>query len=193
MPHGITLLTSPRNNDSYYLLFEQPFSGQFHATACASSYLWFPSHDLLALTKSTHCHFSSRLKGTNASSSSSYLHSWCSPHDSRFVTKSPVWNSHHECLKLSYSSFWTLKFFIAEIEFWLRIALIQIEQLPKGASTRPRVPYCSSQQNGLATLLASPFCNVSPFWRVRSVPGEVTQHLAIHISRLPRIYQVLYF
>ena len=104
MPHGITLLTSPRNNDSCYLLFEQPFSGHFQATPCASSYLWFPSHDLLALTKSTHCHFSSRLKGTNASSSSSsYLHSWCSPHDSRSVTKSPLWNSHHECLKLPYS------------------------------------------------------------------------------------------
>ena len=131
LPHDITLLTSHRNNDCCYLLFEQPFSGHLHATPCASSYLWFPSHYILALTKSTHCHFSSRLKGTNASSSSSsYLHSWCSPHDSRLVTKWPVWNSHHECLKLSYSSFWTLKFFIAEME------------------------YCSPQQNGRAALLA---------------------------------------
>ena len=53
MPHGIILLTSPRNNDSCYLLFEQPFSGHFHATPCVSSYLWFPSHDLLAFTKSS--------------------------------------------------------------------------------------------------------------------------------------------
>ena len=46
-----------------------------------------------------------------------------------------------------------LKFFIAEMGFWLRIALIQLAHLPKGASTRPRVPYCSPQHNGLATLL----------------------------------------
>ena len=40
------------------------------------------------------------------------------------------------------------------MEFWLRIALIQLGHLPKGASTRPRVPYCSPKQSGLATLLA---------------------------------------
>ena len=57
MPHGIILLTSPRNN-SCYLLFEQPFSGHFHTAPCISSYLWFPSHDLLAFSKSPHYHFS---------------------------------------------------------------------------------------------------------------------------------------
>ena len=76
MPHGIILLTSPRNNNSCYLLFQQLSSGHFHATPCILSYLWFPSHDLLAFTKSTHCHFFPRSEGTNAySSSSSYLHS----------------------------------------------------------------------------------------------------------------------
>ena len=62
MPHGIILLTSPRNNDSCYLLFEQPFSSHFHGTPCVSSYLWFLSHDLLAFTKSPHCQFSPRSK-----------------------------------------------------------------------------------------------------------------------------------
>ena len=91
MPHGIVLLATLNNNDNCYLLFEQPSSGHFHATPCVSSYFWFPSHDLLALSKSTHCHFSPKLEGTNASSSSSsYLHSLCSPHNLCFVTKSPV-------------------------------------------------------------------------------------------------------
>ena len=44
-------------------------------------------------------------------------------------------------------------FFITEMEFWLQIALIQLAPLPKGASTRPRVPYCSPHHNELATLL----------------------------------------
>ena len=187
MPHGITLLTSPRNNDSCYLLFEQPSSDHFHAAPGASSYLWFPSHDLLALTKSTHSHFSSRLKGTNASSSSSsYLYSWCSPHNSRFVTKSPVWNSHHECRKLSYSSFWTLKIFIAEMEFLLRIALIQIAHLPNAASTRPRVPYCSPQQNGLATLLALLLIAVrDPLLTTSSpLPGLLLTRLSLRFHHL---------
>ena len=91
MPHDIVLLATLKNNDNCYLLFEQPSSGYFHTTPFVSSYLWFPSHDLLALTKSTHGHFSPRLEGTNASSSSSsYLRSWCSPHNLCFVTKSPV-------------------------------------------------------------------------------------------------------
>ena len=76
MPHGIVLLATLKNNDNCYLLFEQPSSGHFHATPCVSSYLWFPSHDLLTFTKSTHSHFSPRSEETNASSScSSYLHS----------------------------------------------------------------------------------------------------------------------
>ena len=62
MPHGIILRNSSRNNDSCYLLFEQPFSSHFHATPCVSSYLWFLFHDLLAFTKSSHCHFSPRSK-----------------------------------------------------------------------------------------------------------------------------------
>ena len=42
--------------------------------------------------KSSHCYFSPWSEGTNASSSSSScLHSWCIPHNLRFVTKSPVW------------------------------------------------------------------------------------------------------
>ena len=91
MPHGIILLATLKKNDNCYLLFEQPSSGHLHATPCVSSYLWFPSHDLLALNNSTHCHFSPSLEGTNASSSSSsYLHSCCSPHNLCFVTKSPV-------------------------------------------------------------------------------------------------------
>ena len=91
MPHSIVLLATLKNNDNCYLLFEQPSSCHFHATPCISCYLWFPSYDLLALTKSTHCHFSPRSEGTNASSSSSsYLHSWCSSHNPCFVTMSPV-------------------------------------------------------------------------------------------------------
>ena len=62
MPHGIVLLTSLKNNNSCYLLFEQPSSGHFHATPRISSYLWFPSHDLLAFAKSTHCHFSPKIR-----------------------------------------------------------------------------------------------------------------------------------
>ena len=58
MPHGIIFITSPKNNNSCYLLFEQPSSGHFYTTPCISSYLCFPSHDFLASTKSTHCHFS---------------------------------------------------------------------------------------------------------------------------------------
>ena len=34
------------------------YSGHFHATPCVSSYLCSPSHDFLASTQSTHCHFS---------------------------------------------------------------------------------------------------------------------------------------
>ena len=91
MPHGIVLLATLKNNDNCYLLFEQPSSGHFYATPCVSSYLWFPSHDLLAFTKSTHCHLPPRSEGTNASSSSSsYLYSWCSPHNLCFVTKPHV-------------------------------------------------------------------------------------------------------
>ena len=73
MPHGIVLLTSPRNNNSCYLLFEQPSSFHFHATPCAlilplipfsrpplcyqanssQDYPW-ESHHLLALSKSVY-------------------------------------------------------------------------------------------------------------------------------------------
>ena len=91
MPHGIVLLATLKNNDNCYLLFKQPSSSHFHAIPCVSSSLWFPSHDLLVLTKSIHGHFSPRLEGSNiSSSSSSYLRSWCSPHNLCFVTKSPV-------------------------------------------------------------------------------------------------------
>ena len=51
MLHGVVLHTSPKNNNSCYLLFEQPSSGHFHATPCVSSYLCSPSHDFLASTK----------------------------------------------------------------------------------------------------------------------------------------------
>ena len=92
MPHGITLLATPKNNVNFCLLFEQPSSGHFHATPCVSSYLCTHSHDLLASTKSTHCYFSPRSEGTNASSSSSScLHSWWFLHNLLFVTTSPVW------------------------------------------------------------------------------------------------------
>ena len=64
MPHGVTLLATPRNNDNCCLIFEQPSSGHFHTTPCVSSYLCSPSHDLLASTKSTHCYFSPRSEGT---------------------------------------------------------------------------------------------------------------------------------
>ena len=36
MPHGIVLLTTLKNNDNCYLLFEQPSSHHSHATSCAS-------------------------------------------------------------------------------------------------------------------------------------------------------------
>ena len=49
MLHGIVLLAILKNNYNWYLLFEQPSSGHFHATPFVSSNLWFPSHDLLAL------------------------------------------------------------------------------------------------------------------------------------------------
>ena len=106
MPHGIVLLTSPRNNNSCYLLFEQPSSGHFHATPFVSSYLWFPSYDLSAFTKSTHCRFSPKIRRNYApSSSSSYLHSWCIPHNLLSVTKSPVWRLSSRILQaISHSS-----------------------------------------------------------------------------------------
>ena len=98
--------TSPRNNNSWYLPFEQPSSGHFHSTPCVSSYLWFPSHDLLAFTKSTTVTSHLRSEGTNASSSSSsYLYSWCIPYNLLTVTKSPVWRLSSRILKaISYSS-----------------------------------------------------------------------------------------
>ena len=121
MPHGITLLATLKNGNNYYLLFEQPSSCRFHATSCVSSYLCSPSHELFASTKSTRCYFSKRSEGTNPSSSSSYcLHSWCIPHNLRFVTKLPVWRLSSRILQaFSYSSDHprTLKIFIAEMEF----------------------------------------------------------------------------
>ena len=39
MPHGIALLATPKNGNSYYLLFEQPSSRHFHAISCVSSSL----------------------------------------------------------------------------------------------------------------------------------------------------------
>ena len=57
---------------------------------------------------------------THYSSSDSYLHSWCMPHNLRFVTKSPVWRLSSRILQaFSYSSDHpkTLKIFIAEMEF----------------------------------------------------------------------------
>ena len=110
-------------------------------------------------------------------------------------------------------------FYCRKMEFWLRIALIQLAHLPKGASTQPRVPYCSPQQNGLATLVAlllvavrdpllttsSPlpgplltrlslrFHHLPVLSKWPATPGEVTQHLAMHFSWLSRIYQVLSF
>ena len=121
MPDGITLLATPKNGNNYYLLFEQPSSGHCHATPCVSSYLWSPSHDFLAFTKSSRHYISPRSEGTYAtSSSSSCLHSWCIPHNLRFVTKSPVWRLSSRIRQaISYSSDHsrTLKIFIAEMEF----------------------------------------------------------------------------
>ena len=57
MPHGITLLATPKNGNNYLLLFEQPSSGLFHATSYVSSYLCSHSHDFLASTKSTLSYF----------------------------------------------------------------------------------------------------------------------------------------
>ena len=65
MPHGVILLTSPRSNNSCYLLFEQPSSGHFHATPCVSSYLWFPSHDLLLIIRSNLPYLSPSKPGMN--------------------------------------------------------------------------------------------------------------------------------
>ena len=43
MPHGVVLLTSPKNNNSCYLLFEQPASHLFQATPCTSPLLYSSS------------------------------------------------------------------------------------------------------------------------------------------------------
>ena len=106
MPHGVTLLATPRNNDNCCLLFEQPSSGYFHATPWVSSYLCSLFDELLTSTTSTYCCFSPRSEGTNASSSSSScLHSWYIPHNLHFVTKSLVWRLSSRILQaLSYSS-----------------------------------------------------------------------------------------
>ena len=67
-------------------------------------------------------------------------------------------NPHHEQIwcSLSHTSCRpkTPKIFIAEIEFWLRIALAQLAHLTKGAGTNSRVLYCSPKLDGLGTLLA---------------------------------------
>ena len=189
MPHGVTLLATPRNNDNCCLLFEQLSSGHFHATPCVSSNLYSSSHDLLASTKSTHRHFSPRPEGTDASSSSSScLHSWCIPHNLCFVTKSPVWILWSRILQaFSYSSDHprTLKIFIAEMEFELQITLAQLAHLTKDASTRPRVPYCLPQQNGLATFLALLLIAVrGPLLTTSLLPGQLLTRLFLEISPL---------
>ena len=101
MRRAALFLTSPRNNDSCYLLFEQPFSGNFHTTPCSSSARmgkygqatlismavinllaaqraaspWFPSHDLLNSIHDallmTHVLLPSLLSGTLITNASS--------------------------------------------------------------------------------------------------------------------------
>ena len=105
MPHGIILLTSPRNNDSCNLLFEQPFSSHFHTTPCISSYLWLLSHDLLAFTKSSHCHFSPRSKELTPLR---LAHHFISIRNVFITTYASLpshlsENSHHEYFKLSHT------------------------------------------------------------------------------------------
>ena len=43
MPHGITLLATPKNGNNYYLLFKQPSSRRFHSTFCVSSSICYSS------------------------------------------------------------------------------------------------------------------------------------------------------
>ena len=156
MPHGIVLLTSPKNNNSCYLLFEQPSSGHFHAT-CASSYLCSPSRNLLASTKSTHCHLSPRSEETNASSSSSScLHSWCSPHNLGFVTKSPVCRlSSRIPQALSYSSDHP-----SSENFYCRNGVLATNIISTDSAPHQRCQHPTkgallhTQANGLATFLA---------------------------------------
>ena len=105
MPHGIIFLTSLKSNNNCYLLFEQPSSCHFHATPCVSSYLSSPSHDRFASTKSTHCHFSPRSEGLMP-----LLALLISIRDALLTTYTLLsihlsLDSHHEYLKLSYSSF----------------------------------------------------------------------------------------
>ena len=87
-----------------------------------------------------------------------------------------------------------------------RKTLAQLVHLTKGASTQPRVPYCSPIQNGLATLLVlllitvrcplfhdllsvtrptphkTVLGNLITWWHLANrsaTPGKVTQHLAL--------------
>ena len=72
------------------------------------------------------------------------------------------------------------------MECWLRIALIQLAHLPKGATTRPRVPYYSPQQNGLATLLALLLIAVrDPLLTTSSpLPGLLLTRLSLRFHHL---------
>ena len=98
-------------------------------------------------------------------------------------------DSRHEYFKLYHTHqiiLKTLKIFIAEMEFQLRITLAQLVHLTKGASTRPRVPYYSPKQSGLATFLALLLIAVRRPLSTTSalLPGQLLTRLPLEISPL---------
>ena len=212
MPHGIILLTSHKNNNCCYLLFEQPASHHFHATPCVSSYLCFPSHNFLASTKSTRSTSHQDQKGLTPllallldSIRDAFLKTYA------LLPNHLSEDSHHEYLKLSHTHQIILNFedFYCRNGVQLRISLGQLAYLTKGASTRPRVPYYSPQQRRTGNISsASSYCrSSSPSHDLRSVtrptphkivlgnlttcqqlasrsapPNNVMQHLALLLS-----------
>ena len=76
--------------------------------------------------------------------------------------------------------------FIPEFDFWVGIALQQLAHLTKGASTKPRVLYCSPKQNRLATLLALLLVAVrGPLLMTSALlPGQLLTRLLLEISSL---------
>ena len=174
--HGTILHTSLKNNNNCYLLLEQPSSHHSHATSCASLSVASSSHNFHTLTKSLHSelfytinqllaknsisiNYRTSPKGASTSSRVLYI----PPTSKRttallalllisvrgaFITTHVFLPSHLSGTLITNAS----SSHIHHSELY--IFLLQLAHLPRGASTRPRVPYCLPQHNGLATLLA---------------------------------------
>ena len=120
MPHSVVLLTSPKNNNSCYPLFEQPSSGHFQRHLA--------SHPTSAPLLTTSSPLPSPLTVTSRQDQKGLTPLLAlllvSIHDAFLTTYALLpghlsEDSHHENLKLSHTHqiILTLKFFIAEMEF----------------------------------------------------------------------------